>query len=90
MVKVDFDLTLSLLAHNLYKVFSNKLLGFENCRVATINRNFIDNGAEVSITDKVINVSLRKKTHLPLLMDLTWLKNKTYVPWMDANIKLSS
>lgn len=90
VVKVDFDLTLSLLAHNLYKEFSNKLTGFERCRVDTINRNFIENGADITIANNSINVDLRKKTHLPILMDLPWLKNNTHLKWMNKNINFSA
>ncbi len=90
VVKVDFDLTLSLLAHNLYKEFSNKLAGYEKCRVNTINRNFIDNGADITIENNTITVDLRKKTHLPILMDLPWFKNNTHLKFMNANLKFSA
>jgi len=32
-------------------------------------------------------VNLKKKGHLPTLFELQWMKEQTYLPWMDASIK---
>ncbi len=74
VVKVDFDLTLSLLAHNLFRVLSSAIPGFERCTVDTISRKFLENGAKIKIDDNVVTVHLKKKTHIPLLLDLPWMK----------------
>lgn len=87
VIKVDFDLTLSLLAHNLYKKLSDQLPGFEGCTVPTISRKFILNGARITIENKTITVHLKKKIHLPILFEIAWMKTETYLSWMDMNIK---
>lgn len=87
VIKVDFDLTLSLLAHNLYKKLSDQLPGFEGCTVPTISRKFILNGARITIKDRTITVHLKKKIHLPILFEIAWMKTETYLSWMDMNIK---
>jgi hypothetical protein len=87
VIKVDFDLTLSLLAHNLYKKLSSQLPGFEGCTVPTISRKFILNGARITIENNTITVYLKKKTHLPILFEIDWMKAETYLAWMDMNIK---
>jgi len=61
VVKVDFDLTLSLLAHNLYRVLANNLPGFEHCTAATISRKFLETGARIKVENREIVVSLKKK-----------------------------
>lgn len=86
VVKVDFDLTISLLTHNLYRVLTNKLNGFEHCNVSTIYRKFLENGAKIKIEGSDVIVSLKKKTHLPILFELPWLKEKTKLSWMELNI----
>jgi len=86
VVKVDFDLTISLLVHNLYRVLSNHLTGFENCTVPTIYRKFLLNGATVKIEGNDATANLKKKTHLPILFELPWLKKKTELSWMGINI----
>lgn len=87
VIKVDFDLTLSLLAHNLYKKLSDQLPGFEGCTVPTISRKFILNGARITIKNRTITVYLKKKIHLPILFEIDWMKAETYLSWMDMNIK---
>jgi hypothetical protein len=90
VVKVDFDLTLSLLAYNLYRVLANELCGFEKCTIPTIYQKFVENGAVVKIANGLIEVSLKKKTHLPILLELPWLKKVTYISWLGASIKFNS
>lgn len=85
-VKVDFDLTMSLLAHNLYRVLANHLTGFEQCTADTIQRKFLENGANVTVSEKNIHVQLKKKTHLPILLAIPWLKKST-LSWMDKTIE---
>ena len=87
VVKVDFDLTMSLLAHNLYRVLSRELPGFEQCTVPTIYRKFIENGAQIQIEEHMITVSLKKKTHMPILFELSWMNEKTPLSWMGVNIQ---
>jgi hypothetical protein len=86
VVKVDFDLTISLLVHNLYRILSNYLNGFEDCTVSTIYRKFLLNGATVKIKGNEATVNLKKKTHLPILFELPWLRKKTQLSWMGINI----
>ena len=86
VVKVDFDLTLSLFAHNLFRVLARQLPGFEHCTVATIARDVLQNGASVCVKGRAITVHLKKKTHLPTLFELPWMKERTRLSWMDASI----
>ena len=87
VVKVDFDLCMSLLAHNLYRHLSSGLSGFENCTASTIFRNFLDNGATVKVKGGDVVVELKKKTHLPVLFELPWLKEVNNLSWMGVDIK---
>jgi hypothetical protein len=86
VVKVDFDLTLSLLAHNLYRKLAKELVGFEHCTAETIHRNFLLNGADIQIKDNQATVQLKKKTHLPLLLHASWMKKNTNLSWQSVNI----
>lgn len=90
VVKVDFDLTISLLTHNLYRILTKNLDGFEQCNVPTIYRNFLENGALVKVADDNVTVYLKKKTHLPILFELPWFKKKTKLSWLDVAIKFQS
>jgi hypothetical protein len=88
VVKVDFDLTLSLLAHNLYRHLAQKLHGFEHCNAETIHRDFLDNGATITMHNGAVNVSIKKKTHLPILLNVDLIKNETALSWIGG-LKIS-
>lgn len=90
VVKVDFDLTLSLLAHNLYRNLANQLTGFEKCTVPTIYRKILENGANIKMTATKAIVHLKKKAHLPILFQLPWLKKETHLSWMGIDIKFEA
>jgi transposase len=84
VVKVDFDLVMTLLAHNLYRLFAMSIDGYSHCEAKTIFNKFILNAAEVDISDKEVLIKLKKKRTLPLtLQQLADLQAEllTY-PWL--------
>jgi hypothetical protein len=85
IVKVDFDLTMSLLADTIYKLFSRQLSGFEHKKAKTIYRDFIKNHTRIKIdaVGKTVDICLNKKNHLPVLMSLEWFKNGVIIPWLN-------
>jgi hypothetical protein len=86
VVKVDFDLTMSIFADTVYKLFSKQIKGFESSKSETIYRLFIKNFArfEVNVNDdKLITVRLNKKVYLPLLLETKWFNKETVIPWFD-------
>lgn len=85
VIKVDFDLTISILAYNLYRLLAKDLPGYENCCAQTIYEKFIVNEGVVSCDSKQIIVKLKKKRRLPMLLeametqlplDIDWLNNR--------------
>jgi hypothetical protein len=86
VVKVDFDLTLSLLAHNLYRILSSHLIGFQHCSVSTISRKFLETGARIKIDRDTITVNLKKKSHLPKLFEVPWMQRTTNLSWLGLNV----
>lgn len=87
VVKVDFDLTMTVLAHNLYRKLSASLPGFGQCTVDSIHRMFIDGRASVKIRDRNLVVNLNRRAHLPLLYELPWFNKKSELPWMKSTIE---
>ena len=95
IVKVDFDLTMSLLADTIYKLFARQLSGFEHKKAKTIYRDFIKNHTRINIdaVGKTVDICLNKKNHLPVLMSLEWFKNGVSIPWLNdikINYKVSN
>jgi len=70
VIKVDFDLVMTILAHNLYRIFASDLERYSNNSDSKIFEKFISNGGTVSIDDDKIEVSLKKKRNLPLLLEV--------------------
>ena len=84
VIKVDFDFTMSILAHNLYRIVAQKLEGFSHQTDRTLYEKFFCNSAMIEIKEKEINVRLKKKRNLPLLLSATNSvseKNKN-IPWL--------
>ena len=85
VVKVDFDLVMTILAHNLYRLFAQNLDGYAHCESKTLFNKFISNAGEIIISDKDVTVRLKKKRSLPLVLEqlselaplpCQWLHNK--------------
>ena len=83
VVKVDFDLTMTILAHNLYRLFCRDFAGYSHCNAQTIFDKFISIPGRILVDDSCINVRLKRKRTLPLLLEqMNALENITY-PWLD-------
>jgi hypothetical protein len=68
VIKVDFDFTMSIAAHNLYRLFAMDLQGYSHCSDTTIFEKFLDNSGVVKIDQNIIQIGLKKKRNLPLLL----------------------
>jgi hypothetical protein len=69
VIKVDFDLTMTILAHNLYRLLARQLPGYSHNRAQTLFDKFIDNYGEVHINEGEITVKMNRKRTLPLLLE---------------------
>jgi hypothetical protein len=69
VIKVDFDLTISILAYNLYRLFARELDRYSNNTAQTLYDKFVLNGADIKIGEKEIIVQLKKKRQLPLILE---------------------
>jgi transposase len=69
VIKVDFDLTMTILAHNIYRLLAMNLPGYSHNRAQTLFDKVIDNYGEVIIGEETINVIMNRKRSLPLLRE---------------------
>jgi hypothetical protein len=87
VIKVDFDLTMSILAYNLYRLFSHELGRYTNLTAQTLYDKFVLNGADIEIGENEIKVQLKKKRQLPLILEtMPKFKKQKYI--MLGNKKL--
>jgi hypothetical protein len=82
VVKVDFDIAMTLIANTLYKMLSSQIRLFEKAKAKTLFRNFIEGEAQIRLTPLVVHIRFGKKAHNPLIMD--WVRSlpPTPIPWM--------
>ena len=69
VIKVDFDLTMTILAHNLYRLFCRGFEGYSHCGAQTIFDKFISAPGQIHIDDKAILVKLKRKRTLPIILE---------------------
>ena len=68
VIKVDFDFTMSILAHNLLRLFAMDLEGYSHATAQTLFNKFLNNAGSVEITRERIEVNLKKKRNLPAVL----------------------
>ena len=69
VIKVDFDLTMSILTHNLFRLFAADIPGFTHQAAPSLFNNFLDNSGKVIIDDKQVTIILNKKRNIPALLN---------------------
>ncbi len=68
VIKVDFDLTMSILSHNILRLFAMDITGYSHNSDYTLYKKFLSMTGKVKIeTDEVI-ITLKKKRNLPALL----------------------
>ena len=82
VIKVDFDLTMSILTHNLFRLLANDLPRFENLSDISLYENFLLNSADVELKSDSIIIKYKKKRNLPLLLETMDKYDKISYPWL--------
>jgi hypothetical protein len=89
LVKVHFDILLTMMADTLYWMLAQKLRGFEQCDALKIYRHFVRGKATVGIQDGTVRVAFPRKAHNPILRNVPWHRLPGTISWLDgANLKL--
>ena len=69
VIKVDFDLTMTILAHNLYRILAQRLTRYSGMTSVRLYEKFIRNSGIVKIEPQKIIVKMKKKRDLPMLLE---------------------
>ena len=83
VIKVDFDLTMTILTHNLYRIFAMDLQRYSKMTSVKLYEKFIRNSGIVKIDQEKIVVLLKKKRDLPLLLQSFKNSDKTNIKQFD-------
>lgn len=86
IVKVDFDIAMTLIANTLYKILAKKFKLFDNAKPKTIYRNIVEGAAKVYIKEDTVKVVFGKKAFNPLIMDWIGTQPEYRIPWMQNKV----
>jgi hypothetical protein len=84
-MKVDCDLQLTLMASSLYRLLGHRIgNGYNTAKSRHLFRDLVDATAQVTITDKEIEVRFQKRAHNPLLLAAGFDKTDLPIPWLKG------
>ena len=83
VIKVDFDLALTVLAYNLYRLLALDLPpGYRHCTALTIFESMLATGADIRLGPDLCTVALKKKRNLPALLEAVAKIQPEPLPWL--------
>jgi transposase len=84
LVKVHFDVIMTMIADTLYTMLAQKLRGFESCDAAKIHRLFIKGKGKVILKGNRITVIFPRRAHNPILRSVPWNRLPQVLSWLDG------
>ena len=88
VIKVDFDLAMTVLAYNLYRLLALELpAGYRHGTPRTLFESLLETAADIQLDPGLCTVSLKKKRNLPALIEELGSAPSEPLPWL-ANRRL--
>lgn len=84
--KVDFDMTLLVIASGLYRLLARRMRGYHDAQARHIFRDLVDLPATVDITAQAVTVAFHRRAHLPILTASGLFDQPVRVPWWGNRI----
>jgi transposase len=87
LIKIHFDVIMTMIADTLYCRLAQNLRGFEACDAPKLYRDFIKGKGEVVVKEGSITVNYPRRAHNPILRAVPWQRFPQKIPWLgDAPI----
>lgn len=83
-LKVDFDMALLVLASGLYRLLARRMRGYADAQARQIFRDLVDLPADVTITERQVDVSFHRRSHLPIVLASGLLDHPVPIPWWNG------
>lgn len=80
LVKVHFDVTMTMIADTLYSMLARKLRGFESCDAPKLYRHFVRGKGMISVDGREITVIYPRRAHNPILRAVPWRQMPDNIP----------
>jgi transposase len=89
LIKVHFDVVMTMIADTLYNMLAQKLRGYEDCDAPKIYRNFVNAKANIKVKAGELTVTFPRKAHNPILRAVPWQRLPNSLSWLDdVNLNL--
>ena len=82
-MKVDFDMSLLVLASGLYRIMARRMRGYGDAQARQIFRDLIDMPAQVTIAQDEVRVRFHRRAHLPIVLASGLFRKPVPVPWWN-------
>jgi len=83
LVKVHFDVIMTMIADTLYSMLAQKLRGFEDCDAPKIYRHFVKGKGKITVRGKNITAIYPRRSHNPILRSVPWHRLPKILTWLD-------
>lgn len=80
LVKVHFDVTMTMIADTLYAMLAQRLRGFENCDAPKLYRHFVRGKGMISVDGRDITVVYPRRAYNPILRAVPWQEMPDNIP----------
>ena len=84
MIRIHFDVIWTMIADTLYHAFARDLRRFEKTLSPSIFKKFINMPGKISYDGENFLLSIRKRSHTPVLLGVEKLCQPITVPWLDG------
>jgi transposase len=84
LIKVHFDVVMTMIADTLYSMLAKKLRGFEDCDAPKIYRDFIRGKGKITVRGDKLTVIYPKRAHNPILRAVPWQRMPKSLTWLDG------
>lgn len=84
LVKIHFDVAMTMVADTLYTMLAQKLRGFEHCDAPTLYRHFVRGKGTVSVRGGEVVVTYPSRAHNPVLRNAAWGGLPRALPGLDG------
>jgi hypothetical protein len=84
LVKVHFDVVMTMIGDTLYTMLAQKLRGFESCDASKIHRLFVKGKGRITLRGNKITVIFPRRAHNPILRSVPWHRLPQALSWLDG------
>ena len=83
LIKVHFDIVMTMIADTLYSRLAQNLRGFEACDAPKLYRDFVKGKGEVVVKGGQISITYPRRAHNPILRAAPWQRLPQKIPWLN-------